>query len=254
MYNLAAEIAAMPSTELIAPLNRAVYPAYAQLANAREKLLSRFIEIYGLIGLVAFPVAFGLFCLAETVVELLLGSQWMDAVPIMQILGLSGLIGALQGNMYVVMSAMGKPKANTLLSAALLSVSLPAVVWASLHYGALGASYAHLICALVGFGGIVLVFTKVTGERKRRLFSVMWRPFVASSFMTLAILIASQLSDAVIGDGFLAVRLFLLIGIGVISYSISIFVLWLLVGRPASAEREVLKFLINKFQSRNFST
>ncbi|MBH2042327.1 MAG: lipopolysaccharide biosynthesis protein [Comamonadaceae bacterium] len=246
VYNLAAEISAMPSTELIAPLNRAVYPAYAQLAKAREKLLIRFLEVYGLISLVAFPVAVGLFCLSDLVVALLLGPQWTDAVPILQILGLCGLLGALQGNMYVVMSAMGKPKANTMLSASLLAVSLPAVVWASLQYGALGAAYAHFFFALVGFAGIVFVFTRVTGAAKLQLLAVMWRPMIASGLMAAMVLSIERLTAQVSGQMPAAVNLIGFVMLGAISYAVFIAALWWVVGRPDSAEKVILNFLGSK--------
>lgn len=247
VYNLAAEISAMPSTELIAPLNRAVYPAYAQLSKAREKLMARFLEVFGLINLISFPVALGLFCLSDLVVALLLGPQWVDAVPILQILGLCGLLGALQGNMYVVMSAMGKPKANTMLSASLLVVSLPAVIWASLQYGVLGAAYAHFVSALVGFVGIVMVFTLVTGTSKRSLISVMWRPLLASALMAWMILIAAPLLVHSSWSLPAAFSLFLLVAMGAVSYTCVIVAMWWLRGRPESAEKVVLMFLASKF-------
>ena len=254
VYNLAAEISAMPSTELIAPLNRAVYPAYAQLARARDKLLVRFLEVYSLINLISFPVALGLFCLSELVVALLLGPQWVDAVPILQILGLCGLLGALQGNMYVVMSAMGKPKANTLLSASLLVVSLPAVVWASLQYGALGAAYAHFFSALVGFAGIVVVFTLVTGTTKAQLLAVMWRPMLASILMALVVAAADRMTAHLGWDVHAAVRLLALTALGAVTYTLVISAMWWLQGRPQSAEKVVLKFLIGKFVARRRET
>ncbi|MFW2355821.1 lipopolysaccharide biosynthesis protein [Hydrogenophaga sp.] len=243
IYNLAAEISAMPSSELIAPLNRAVYPAYAQLAKAREKLLVCFLEVYGLINFISFPVAVGLFCVSDLVVELLLGPQWVDAVPILQVLGLCGLLGALQGNMYVVMSAMGKPKANTMLSASLLAVSLPAVVWASLHYGALGAAYAHFVSALIGFVGIVMVFTLVTGATKTQLALVMWRPMLASFLMAAVVLSADRLMQQVSLSLPSAAHLLGLVGLGALAYTLCILVLWSLSGRPESAEKVVLKFV-----------
>lgn len=167
VYNIATEIAAMPSTELIAPLNRAVYPAYARLAGARDELWARFLEVFGIISLLAFPIAVGLYCLSDLAVSLLLGAQWREAVPIMQIAGLSGLLAALQSNMYPVILAMGQPRANTLLSGGLLLVSLPAVIFASLQYGVLGAAYTHFAVALLGFAGIVIVFSRVTGLPKQ---------------------------------------------------------------------------------------
>jgi len=209
--------------------------------------MARFLEVFGLINLISFPVALGLFCLSDLVVALLLGPQWVDAVPILQILGLCGLLGALQGNMYVVMSAMGKPKANTMLSASLLVVSLPAVIWASLQYGVLGAAYAHFVSALVGFVGIVVVFTLVTGTSKRSLISVMWRPLLASALMAWMILIAAPLLVHSSWSLPAAFSLFLLVAMGAVSYTCVIVAMWWLRGRPESAEKVVLMFLASKF-------
>ncbi|MEO6322301.1 MAG: lipopolysaccharide biosynthesis protein, partial [Polaromonas sp.] len=193
IYNIAAEIAVMPSTELIAPINRAIYPAYSRLATVPDKLHERFLEVFGIISVIAFPGAVGLYCLSNLVVSLLLGSQWMESVPIMQILGLAGLVGALQSNMYLVILAMGQPKANTLLSASLLVVSLPVIIFASLHYGAVGAAYAHFVVALLALAGIIAVFSKVTGMAKRRLLAVMWRPLLASGVMAIILRVAAVL-------------------------------------------------------------
>lgn len=249
VYNLAAEIAAMPSTELIAPLNRAVYPAYAQLAADREKLLKRFLEVFGLISVVAFPVAVGLYCLAGQVVNLLLGPQWQDAIPIMQILGLCGLVGALQGNMYVVMSAMGQPKANTLLSGSLLVVSLPAVIYASLHYGALGAAYAHFAAAILGFLGIVVVFTQVTTLSTFRLFSAMWRPLVASLVMAILIETFRKLEINMLVNNGILLQFLILLPIAAFGYTAVLLSLWFFMGRPASTEKIIINFIFRKLPS-----
>lgn len=246
VYNLAAEVAAMPSTELIAPLNRAVYPAYAQLARQRTKLLDRFMEVFGLINLIAFPVAVGLYCLSDLVVSLLLGPQWQDAVPIMQILGLCGLVGALQGNMYVVMSALGQPKANTLLSGSLLVVSLPVVIFASLKYGALGAAYAHFAAALLGLIGIVVVFNGVTGLKISRLFFVAWRPLSSSVMMVPVLFGARALFSHLWSSATPVAILLLLVLTGALFYTICIVTLWLLSGRPASTEKVLLQHIIAK--------
>ena len=237
----------MPSTELIAPLNRAVYPAYAQLAKMPEKLMARFLEVYGLISLLSFPVAVGLFCLSNLVVSVLLGPQWGEAVPIMQILGLCGLVGALQGNMYIVMSAMGNPKANTLLSASILLVSLPLVVWSSLTFGALGAAYAYFCAALIGFFGIIMVFTRVTGVTRSMLAAVMWRPFLASCFMFLMLKLSQIAIEKSRLSSISMVQLPLLVLLGAIFYVALILVLWRLSGRPVSAEAVFLNLIKSRF-------
>ena len=249
VYNLAAEIAAMPSTELIAPLNRAVYPAYAQLSKSHDKLIARFLEVYGLICLMSFPVAVGLYCLAGLVVNLLLGPQWQDAIPIMQILGLCGLIGALQGNMYVVMSAMGQPKANTLLSGGLLVVTLPAVIYASINYGALGAAYAHFVSSMIAFFGILIVFKQVTRISVPHIFSKMVRPLIGAIVMAIAL-------KKIISIGFFytlsaSIELAILTTIGVLVYAFTLFGIWYLLKRPDGPEKHVIVFLQWKFGKVN---
>ena len=246
VYNIASEIAAMPSTELIAPLNRAVYPAYARLASSRDQLMARFLEVFGVISLLAFPVAVGLYCLSDRIVGLLLGDKWVEAIPIMQIAGLSGLLGALQGNLYLVIIAMGKPKANTLLSAALLVVSLPAVIYASYQFGVLGAAYAHFVTALLGFIGIVVVFSRVTGLNKKRLFSVMWRPLLSSSAMALTLAYARDLLVYLMPALPRTLQLAALVVIGAASYALSILLIWTLAGKPEGTEHMVIRIALKK--------
>lgn len=243
VYNIAAEIAAMPSTELIAPLNRAVYPAYSRLAALREQLWERFLEVFGIICLLAFPVAVGLYCLSELVVILLLGEKWHEAVPIMRIAGFSGLLAALQGNLYLVILALGQPRANTLLSAGLLVVSLPAVVFASLQFGPLGAAYAHFAVSVLGFIGIVIVFTRFTGLPVARLIAVMWRPFLASASMALTLFGTMAAINAQLPTLPLFAKLVVLVLTGAAFYVGAALALWFLAKRPASAELTILKFL-----------
>lgn len=243
LYNIAVEIASMPSTELIAPLNRAVYPAYARLSTSEDKLRERFLEVFGIISLVAFPVAVGLYCVSDLVVRVLLGPQWHEAVPIMQIAGLAGLIGALQSNMYLVLLAKGQPKANTLLAAGLLVLSLPAIVYASLHYGVVGAAYAHLGAAVLSFVGIVAVFSRIVGMPIMSLFSVIWRPLVASGAMALGLTEIAVLWQQQYFNVGVMVHLMAQVLVGAFMYLCMATMLWWLAGRPAGSEQMLLRVL-----------
>lgn len=243
VYNLAAEIAAMPSTELIAPLNRAVYPAYAQLNKTHDKLVARFLEVYGLICLIAFPVAVGLFCLSDLIVPLLLGNQWLEAVPIMQILGLCGLVGALQGNMYVVMAAVGRPKANTMLLACIVAVSLPLVTWASLNFGLIGAAWAYFASSFVSLFSTFFVFHRVVRVGFWRIFSVMWRPLLSALFMGwLVYLFDSNFYSEYFSLNAFGALLILVLS-GIFFYSFGVIFLWFCALKPKGPELVVMRFV-----------
>jgi lipopolysaccharide exporter len=249
IYNIAAEIASTPSTQLIAPINRAVYPAYARLSNDLEELWDRFMQVFGIICLIAFPVAVGLACVADPVIRLVLGDQWLEAVPIIQIIALCGLGGALQSNLYVVIVALGKPKANTYLSATLLAISLPVVATASLYFGVLGAAYAHLGAAILGLVGIVYVFSRITGMSVQSLIVVVWRPALGSAIMAVTIFTANSLFDSKIPGVTIFLRVIALIIVGSASYISAVLLLWVLSGRPTSAEQSILVGVNRQFRA-----
>ena len=249
IYNVGVEIAAMPSTELIAPINRAVYPVYSRLANEPDSLWKRFLEVFGLIGLVTFPVSFGLVCVADAAVRVLLGNQWLEAVPIIRIISISGLAVALQSNLYLVIIALGRPKANTLLSGILLVITLPAVVVASINYGAVGAASAHFGASLLGLIGISVVFSRITGIRLLELGRRLWRPILAATLMGTAVLFVDVWGVEMLP----LLRLLLLMAIGAFSYILAIIFLWIGSGRPASAEKSLLDSAMVKIRAWRLS-
>ncbi len=248
IYNIGSEIAVMPSTELIAPLNRAVFPAYSRLAGNTSQLWLRFQDVYGTICLIVFPVTSGLLCIAPLIVQVLLGQQWLEAIPIMQIIAVCGLAGALQSNLYLVIVALGKPKSNTMLSACLLVVSLPTTIYASLQYGALGAAYAHLVISLFGLVGIIFVFSQVTGIRARFLGLAMWRPLLASGIMSAIVYSADAWTVTAWPHLPPPIKVIGLISLGAISYVLSVFLIWVLLGRPQGAELTLISGFQAKFK------
>lgn len=245
IYNVAAEIAALPSTELIAPLNRAVYPAYARLATRLEDLKQRFVEVFGLIALIAFPVSFGIVSVADPVVRVLLGPQWLEAIPLIRIIALSGLVGALQSNMYLVIVALGKPKANTILAGTLLLFSLPVIVFASLNYGIVGAAWAHFASSLLALCGINFVFKRITRIELILITYRIWRPLLAALAMTAIVLMTDVwLSASTYNPPVIELAILVLVGAG--AYASTILLLWLLSGRPHGAEELLLATLKDK--------
>src|SRR5258706_4931568 len=57
LFNLAHEISNLPSTELSAPVNRAVYPGYAKIASDPSRLAAQFLGVLGLTALLTAPAA-----------------------------------------------------------------------------------------------------------------------------------------------------------------------------------------------------
>lgn len=246
LYNVANEIAMMPSTELIAPINRAAYPAYSSHANDLPALRDKFQSVFSFIALIALPMSIGLACVSELAVAVLLGPQWTDAVPLLQLFTVCGLATALQSNLVVTIMALGKPKANTLRSAAMLVFYLPALVYASLHYGTLGAAWVHLVMSCVMLVPLHIIFLHLTGLSARRYFGMLWRPLAGAAAMAAVVLPLQELLAPQPWPALL--KLLACVCAGGIGYVATVLALWLIGGRPAaSAETAVMAKLAARF-------
>jgi lipopolysaccharide exporter len=248
IYNVASEIAFLPSTELIAPINRAVFPAYSRLSAELSELRSKFVTVFGTIAVLAFPVSIGLACVAEPAVQVLLGQQWTAAVPLLQIFAVCGLTSALQSNLILVIVAMGQPKVNTLLSGAMLLLYFPAVIHTSIAFGVLGAAWTHMVMSVLALMPLHVVFLRLTKLRSREYCGTLWRPILASLGMGGTIIaLRSGTSNAL--HSFPIVELLAYVITGAVAYIVILLVLWFLSGRPeTSAESGILRIVLNKLR------
>src|SRR6266850_3841913 len=135
LFNLAHEISHLPSTELSAPINRAVYPGYAKVASDQTLLAAQFLDVLGLTALLTAPAAVGIATIAPLLIPLLLGDAWGEVVPLMEILALSGLLVSLRTNAGYVFLALGKSELVTVMTAVRFAIAVPALVVGTLYFG-----------------------------------------------------------------------------------------------------------------------
>ena len=235
-YALSDEISAMPSTELLAPLGRVLFPA---LVNVREnvgKLRYAFLTALSIQTMIAVPAAAGLALVAREAVAVLLGAKWMGAVPFVQTLSLVYGVAAVSHAAGYLLLTLGKIR--------LLAV----FIWTQLIFFAFGAMtlLAHseplvlarwrLSLAVVGaLGVIALVVRLVDGLHVKDIVGALWRPFVATSAMAAALLFMPSVEDPTF------LELFMRCIVGGIVYGIILIGLWWAVGRPEGGESYLLR-------------
>jgi O-antigen/teichoic acid export membrane protein len=236
LFNLAYEISHLPSTELSAPINRAVYPGYAKVASDQTRLAVQFLDVLGLTALSTAPVAVGIAAVAPLLVPLLLGDAWREAVPLMEILALSGLLASLRTNAGYVFLALGRSKLVTVMTAVRFGVVVPALVFGTIYFGAKGAAWTMLGTSIVLLPVTHYYMHGVLRIRWTEHGSVLWRPAVAASGMGL--LVREYL--AWMEHGFAAsnpvVALASAVVLGILAYVLFAGLLWAVSGFPQSAE------------------
>lgn len=235
IYSVAYEISSLPSTELVAPINRATFPGFSKM-NGTSEISRAYIKLFGMISLTILPVGIGIAAVAEPLVMTMLGSKWMAAVPLIQLLALHGAIGATQGNNGTVWLALGKPRATTAIAIFFLAILFPALYYFLKQYGVVGAGYAYILANVVTVPYGMYMSKTLLGFKWRELWGVAWRPFSAVCVMYVAVLMADTLTSVLPPIA----RLMINSVCGATTYIFLILLSWQLTGRPDGAEKYLL--------------
>jgi O-antigen/teichoic acid export membrane protein len=241
LFTVGQEIANLPTAELVAPINRAVFPAYAKIAHDRAALRRGFLDIIALVLLAALPAGFGIAATADFIVTVALGEQWVAAIPIVSILAVFGALNALQTNCDLIHFSMGRPETIVKIGCVQLLVLLPSVAWGAYQNGAVGIAWAYLLN--VAILSIPLNYAVVLYRLELSITQVLvytWRPVGATIAMHLAV----SAWKARWAEPSL-VNLLAAIAVGGATYVAAIGALWWAAGRPAGPEQTIsAKFLL----------
>jgi lipopolysaccharide exporter len=244
-YTLADEIAAIPTGELLAPLNRVLFPAFSKVQDNLEELKRLLLLAQGVQALLAIPAAVGLALIAEDAVRVLLGEKWLIAVPFVQVLALAGIAHSLTTSGNYVVLVRGRIRDLALLTwtqVALFAVSaffLPeqplAVAWLRLGIASLGI--------LLTFQMLMRVLPIV---RPHEILRASVRPIMGASAMAAFVTIL-PFPAAVPVAAILALK----IALGASVYILMVLTAWWLAGRPRGPESYILDTLAGVFGRRS---
>lgn len=241
LYNVAYELANLPTSELGAPINRALLPSFARIAQDAGALRSAYVNAVGVLALFALPAAAGIFAVAEFLVPVILGAKWLKAVPLMQILALFGAVQLFHSSMCAVLIASGHP-ATVMKSHVVFVLLLVALLVALVGpYEARGAALAVVSAAILSTPAYLIAVRVCTGVPPSAFLIAIMRPLIASAamvFVLRAFMPAHAPSMPTIEAAWVLIGS---VACGMLIYAIAIVLLWLAWGRPQSAERFVFE-------------
>jgi O-antigen/teichoic acid export membrane protein len=236
-YTLADEISAMPTGELLAPLNRVLFPAFAQARENPQELKRLLLLAQGLQMLVAIPAAVGLAVVADDAVTVLLGPNWLMAIPFVQVLALAGVAQSLTASCGYGLLVLGRLRSLTVLTwaQALLFAALAFSLMPE-HQGPLAIAWLRLALAtlsiLLVFGLLIRALPIV---RPYEIVRASARPLTAAAAMAAA-LMTLPFPDSLPTAMVLTMK----VGLGAVVYMITIWAAWWIAGRPDGPEAYLL--------------
>lgn len=241
-YALADDISAMPSTEILSPLNRVLFPAFVRARHDLLELKRIFLLAQGVQCLIALPASIGLAFIARDAVLVLLGAKWLLAVPFVQVLAISNVIQAITTSSGYVLLALGRNRSATLTTWTQLTFF--SIIAVFVFKSPSAVDFAWLRVASVFAGLSIAIWMLMRSLPNVGLFEIAKttiRPVLATAMMGLAILTLrlEGMSPGVV--------MLLKIVIGILSYVVAILTMWSALGRPPGAEAYLLEKIKGAF-------
>ena len=231
LYSVSKNLSSIFTQEIATALNRVTFVTTARAGPLSDDP-ARVTRMLGAYAMIAAPLGLGLAATAEDAVAVLLGAQWRDAAPLLQLIGPAAALYAVHKLVLSSLQASGLARGAAWLSGAgamLAVISLAATAIVSGSATAV-ASAALAVNAVVLIGGLVAL-ARIAQTGIGRLAAAVARPFAAAGAMLLFV-------RAMPETGIALANFALGVGGGAAAYAGALLLLWLAVGRPPGAEAE----------------
>lgn len=242
LYSMAYELANLPTTELVYPISRAVFPGYSRLAGDLAQLRAAFLQVIALVALLTIPAGALIGLVAEPLVQLLLGPKWAGVVPLIHVLAVFGIVRSVHGPTGSIYLALGKPRRVAALQCVQLSIAVGLMFVLVPRLGSLGAAWSILAGASAAMAlNYVMVVRELTLP-VAQLASAFWRPLVGTVSMTAVALFVTSNWPGDSGVAARAIRLLALCALSLAAYLATVVLCWNAVGKPHGSESQILAF------------
>ena len=167
-------------------INRVTVAAYSRVQNEPKRLMRAFYKSVEITSLVWFPVFFGLSSVAPEMTLALLGEKWRDAIPLIQLLVLSGPARSLNGCSGSVLVACNKPRWLFIYALVHVGVYVPVMLFAVQH-NLLAAAVVFVAQNYVGVPVKIFLIRKLMDLNLITFLLRVLTPLLACAAMTFSV-------------------------------------------------------------------
>lgn len=186
LYRQGVNLVLGPIAQISYPVNSVAEAALSRLQSDRETYRRYYARIVGTLALLTMPLVAFLGVMADDIVLVVLGTQWVPATEFFRIFAIAVFIRPVMSSPGFVMLTQGKPR-RYLWWGVISTLTLVACLLIGLMWGPTGVAYAHVASTYLMLLPALLWGFKGTPINLRVFASAVWRPLVASLLMALAV-------------------------------------------------------------------
>jgi O-antigen/teichoic acid export membrane protein len=214
VYTIAYNVMFLGADRVAVPIQTVFYSAFARLQDDPVRLGRAWLRGTELVSAINVPAFLGLVIVAPDFVPVVLGPRWHNAVPVLQLLCLAGVVHSFQTLDWSVIQAMGRP--GRVLRFMTFSASITVIAFAlGLRWGLVGVAGLFAVARTVAAIAFTWLTCRTIGMPVRGFIQSAGRVGALSFPMAVAVYTARV---ALVHAGFpaglrLAVLVFLGIGV-----------------------------------------
>ena len=174
-------------------LSGVFFPLFAKLQHQPEKLAEGFKASVRLVSLFATPVSLGLLIIAGPLIGAFYGSDWQEAVPILQVLAVYAWVHSVGYHAGDVFKAIGKPNILLLISAGTVVADLIGLIIGA-RYGLIGIAWGLLTATIVGNFIVLIISARLINISLHLILLEFKSAFIAGSVFALLALLMQVLT------------------------------------------------------------
>jgi O-antigen/teichoic acid export membrane protein len=192
LYTMAHKIGDLIGREMGLASSGIIFPTYSKLQDIQDQLRRAFLTCTEAVAFVTFPAAVGIYVLAPDFTDVLLGKQWTQAVPAMQILGIAAAIYSLIITGGSLFYAVGKPRTRFLIMAVASFIMVGLLFPLSKEFGLVGAAMAVLAGNVGGLLCLTLASAGILKSSVKELMRPLVFPIIVSIIMGVLLMLAKH--------------------------------------------------------------
>ena len=142
IYDMVYRISMLPVTEVVTSISKVTFPVYVQIRHDHQRIKRAYLRTICTVALITIPFGLVLALFPETIVRIVLGEMWLEAVPVLQVLAILAVIRGISITFSEILFALKKQKYVTLTTGIGLAGLLITIVPFINKFGLLGAAYS----------------------------------------------------------------------------------------------------------------
>lgn len=148
IYSIVKQLAMRPSQIVNPIVTRVTFPILSKLQNDIIVLKNTYLKTVHYVSLINFPIYLLSYVLAEPIVLILLGEEWIDSIPIFQILSLYFMFRSVGNPIGSLVMATGKVKMEFWWNVVMFTI-FPISIYIGSVWSNIGVAYSLLLVIIL---------------------------------------------------------------------------------------------------------